>query len=205
MGTVLRRERQKQIFENKKRLDAWFDKFDTDKTGLLDKEQLRALLLFIYPNSEPSDEVLTKLLELGESFDTTGDGVDDTSGVSRASMQLVIERHCDYARQQKFIDDAFTKFDTNSSGHLERDQLLRFLDSLDKAKVDEGDVDFVLAQADVGATKSISPAELLPAVGVWIALLETGNESAAAPSSGSTGQSGDAPRAVKKSGLCVLL
>ena len=42
---MLKRERKRQIAENKRRLDLLFDEFDTDKSGTLDREQLRKLLL----------------------------------------------------------------------------------------------------------------------------------------------------------------
>ena len=80
-------------------------------------------------------------------------------------------RYGDYARQQQFIDDAFAKFDTDASGGLEPAQLSAFLSSLDaQLKIDEGDVEFVLQQADVSGSGSIEKDELLPAVGVWLAL-----------------------------------
>lgn len=167
-----RRERAKQVEANKQQLDAWFDECDSDKSGLLDKAQLTALLLRLYPEqTDVSDATLESLLALGEAFDTTGDGVDDTRGVSRASMLLIIDRFGDYAKQRQFIDDAFAKFDTNASGSLEPAQLASFLGSLDASvKIDEGDVDFVLQQADVSGSGSIARDELLPAVGVWLAL-----------------------------------
>ena len=67
-----------------------------------------------------TDEELESLLSLGEGYDTTGDGHDDTTGVSRASMQVVIDRHSDYMREHKYINDAFIKFDTNHTGFLEQ-------------------------------------------------------------------------------------
>ena len=147
----LQLQRRKQLEENKRRLDAWFVEFDKDQTGLLDKEQLKALLLRVKPESEPTDEVLDQLIKLGESVDTTGDGEKDTTGISRASIEKVIDKHTDYMREQAFIDAAFTKFDENGSGALEQPQLSAFLDSLDlKVKVNEGDVAFVMLQAPLG-------------------------------------------------------
>ena len=46
---MLKRERKRQIAENKRRLDLLFDEFDTDKSGTLDREQLRKLLLKLQP------------------------------------------------------------------------------------------------------------------------------------------------------------
>merc|ERR1712185_417115 len=95
---MLKRERAKQVRENKLRLDALFVEFDTDKTGTLDKEQLKKLLLKLHSEaSTVSDETLDKLLKLGEA----------SGGISRASMQKVIDTYAEYARQQGFIDAAF--------------------------------------------------------------------------------------------------
>ena len=144
----LQRQRRKQLEENKRRLDAWFVEFDKDQTGLLDKEQLKALLLRIKPDSEPTDEVLDQLMKLGEAGE---------SGIGREAMEKVIEKHTDYVREQAFIDAAFSKFDENWSGALERAQLSAFLDSLDlKVKVNETDVDFVLLQAPASSLFPLS-------------------------------------------------
>ena len=44
---MLRRKRARQVRENARRLEAWFKLADKENKGVLDKEQLRALLLHI--------------------------------------------------------------------------------------------------------------------------------------------------------------
>ena len=55
---MLKRERARQMLENKRRLDAWFEEFDTDKSGALNQRQLKNLLMRIEPETELSDEAL---------------------------------------------------------------------------------------------------------------------------------------------------
>ena len=62
-----REEREKAL---KSLVDGWFKEFDTDGNGLLDREELRALLTHVQPNHPPTDEALTFLIMKATEIDT---------------------------------------------------------------------------------------------------------------------------------------
>ena len=81
---------------NRKRLEAWFQKYDTDASGLLESSELRLLLIDVMPNQPPpTDEAVAALLAVFPS----GIGVDE---IMRATL-----RYEAYVKDKKRLDDAF--------------------------------------------------------------------------------------------------
>ena len=97
----------------------------------------------------------------------------DQKGVDRKLVKGVVQKWFKYMKEKKAIDDIFAKFDTNGSGVLERDQLIKLLKCYcANPEPDEGDVDFVLEKADLSGTGTMRPEEVLPAIAVWKELAE---------------------------------
>ena len=76
-----RAKKRKQELERKQKqeqekIEKWFKTFDTNHSGYLERDQLKALLTSLTPGgAEPEDGVLDGLMAKATPVDTTGDGV----------------------------------------------------------------------------------------------------------------------------------
>lgn len=185
----MKKQRKAKLDAEKKVVSAWFAQFDTDKTGVLSKEQLSALLTHV-AKVAPSEEALTSAMAHAVSLDTTGDGVADTTGISRKSATEVVAKYQAYVKEEKALDEIFAKFDTNGSGELELGQLQALLKAVSPLEdVSEEDEAYVLELCDKSKTGTIIRSEALAACAIWKQLLEEGN----------------APHAKTGSSACILL
>eukprot|EP00966_Prymnesium_polylepis_P257350 5945079-Prymnesium_polylepis.1 len=64
-------------------VSAWFTTFDKNKSGVLERDQLKALLEHLNPGTSPDDAALDMLMQKATAIDTTGDGKEDTTGAPR--------------------------------------------------------------------------------------------------------------------------
>ena len=67
----------------KKQVNLWFDTFDKNKSGVLERDQLKELLMHLNPGNPPDDKALDVLMKKATAIDTTGDGKADTTGAQR--------------------------------------------------------------------------------------------------------------------------
>jgi len=170
-----RAERENQI---KQQLTGWFELFDTDGNGVLDREELRALLTHLQPNHPPTDVALDFLIEKATAIDTYSMHIkgDRNGTISWDATKETVVRYRDYVRDQVWIDAVFTKHDIDGSGELEAPELLPLLRELaPDADVTEGDVRYVLNECDADGNGAVSREELLPMVSSWRSLVQDKN------------------------------
>ena len=185
----MKKQRKAKLEAESKVVSAWFAEFDTDKTGVLSKEQLSALLKHL-AKVEPSEEALSTAMANAVSLDTTGDGVPDTTGISRKSATDVVSKYQAYVKEQKGLDEIFAKYDTSGSGDLQPGELKGLLKAISPLEeVTEEDEAYVLEICDKSNTGTILRSEVLAACATWKQLLEEGK----------------APHMSKGSSACVLL
>ena len=67
-------------------------RFDTDKSGVLSRDQLAKLLEHLAA-MPPSEEALDTAMEKAKHIDTTGDGVPNTTGISKMAAYKVVEKY----------------------------------------------------------------------------------------------------------------
>ena len=184
-------------------------RFDTDKTGVLSRDQLAKLLEHVAA-VPPSEEALDTAMEAAKHVDTTGDGQPDTMGISKKAATMVVTKYVvrasetlgacfppathvpppppprpqAYVAQQKVLDEIFDTYDTNKSGQLEPGQLRELLKrvSPDDAVTDEDEA-YVMELCDKSKTGTILRSEALAACATWKSILERGD----APSKQSPG------------------
>lgn len=174
------RKKQKELQQKEKarqqEIKRWFHQYDENSSGVLEREQLKQLLIDHGPKyaPEPDDACLDELMKQATAIDTTGDGVADTCGVKRDALEEVINSHYLYVQEKSQIDAIFRRFDTNQSGVLEKDQLLNLMKMYgpDVKNISQSDVDFVLEKCDVSATGTVLPSEVLPAIAIWKELVK---------------------------------
>jgi len=87
----------------------WFQEFDTNGSGVLERGQLGELLTALAPDSPPDEQALDLLMKKAVEVDLNGDGIPDTAGISRSSVLKVVAKYKAYAKEQRFIDDVFDK------------------------------------------------------------------------------------------------
>ena len=166
----LRRKKLAYDKERERLVASWWLEFDTNRSGVLEQEQLAKLLEALY-GKPPERKGLDLLMRKAVAIDTTGDGKPDTKGVSKASVFSVLQLYGDYVNDQKKIDEIFAKYDTRKSGCLEPDELLPLLKDLspglDPASIDEADARFIITLCDKDQNAAISRDEVLPACAAW--------------------------------------
>lgn len=166
------RVREKALKDAK--VNAWFNSFDKNKSGVLEREQLKELLIHLNPSSPPDDAALDLLMTKATAIDTTGDGVADTKGISRSACEQVVSKYEAYLSQQSVLDGIFDEFDTNKSGVLEPDQLVNLLKKVSPDhEVTDGDVQYVLETCDKSKEGSINRQEALAACATWKHMINT--------------------------------
>lgn len=193
---ALRRQEEEEERAVRKRLEAWFEKYDTDASGLLEHGELRQFLADLMPNElAPSDEAIEALLA---SF-PAGIGVNE---VLKASL-----RYEAYVQDKKRLDDAFAVLDVDGSGLLERQEIVRVMADLVPAlgAVTESDLNFVYDALPNHVRGEPVPRELmgalLPACASWAKHAK--KAAAAAESVGEVG--GSKSSSSSRSNVCTLL
>jgi len=166
---ALANERRKQKAESKAKVDKWFEKFDTNGSGVLERDQLKALFTSLNPSGEePGNEAIDMAMEKAISLDTTGDGKADTMGISRHSAEIVVDKYSNYMKEKTVLDAVFKEFDYNNSGILEPDQLLGLLNKVSPdTTVGDEDVEYILSECDKDGKGGISRSEVLSACATW--------------------------------------
>ena len=67
---LLRKKREEREIALREQVNKWFEMFDTDGSGSLDREELRQLLVYVQPNYPPTEAALDFLLEKATEIDT---------------------------------------------------------------------------------------------------------------------------------------
>ena len=98
----------------------------TQGDGQFQRGELAALLIFLYPQAEPSEERIDELVERAtriESSSLTLAGHKNGS-VSRSDLFATVMRYRDHLSEQKTLDDFFDNYDAVSSSLKLRPVLL---------------------------------------------------------------------------------
>ena len=99
-AAALRKKRRKALAKHKakealreqkekNKVNAWFAEFDTDKSGVLNREQLANLFTKEIGKAPPEDG-LTKVMEYAVGVDVNGDGKIDTTGIAKDKAVEVV-------------------------------------------------------------------------------------------------------------------
>lgn len=144
----------------------WFDKFDDDDSKYLDAGELLNLFKFIEPGCEVDVQFIKKQLPSEEC--------------SKDDIIRVVKQYRYYAKQQKYLDDLFAKYDVDSDGKLTEEELFELMK--DKArgvtghtkqvKVTKEDVSWVMEICKSEEAGGIPRENLLAAIGQWHVLAE---------------------------------
>ena len=152
-------------------VEGWFEQFDTNKDGKLQRDELRELLTWLHPSRPPSEANLDYLIERAtavESHTIRLKGDKDGDVLWHDARQTVLW-YSDYCKDQNYIDSVFRRFDDDNSGELDSGELLQLLQGVapEGCVVDEADVSYVLEHFDGNSNGLIDRDELLPMLAKW--------------------------------------
>ena len=152
-------------------IEVWFNQFDENGDGRLQRDELRALLTWLHPSRPPTEQNLDFLIRKAtaiESSSLTIPGNKD-GDVSWHDVRPCVLDYGDYCKDQSYIDSVFQRFDSDLSGELDAEELLQLLRSIapEEISVDMTDVEYVLQQFDLNSDGVIDRDELLPMLAKW--------------------------------------
>lgn len=164
------KERQQQLAAE---IDGWFEKFDFNEDGKLQREELAALLEHL-EGRPPTAENLDFLLEKATAIETYSVriGGDKHGAVTWHQARETVGRYHEYCRDQVLLDSVFRRFDYDGNGTLDLLELPALLRDMspDDAVVDETDAQYVMEQCDANGDGVISRDEVLPMLARWKAV-----------------------------------
>lgn len=137
--------------------EEWFQNFDENHDGKLDRDEIQLLLAHVYPDLPPATpESINLLLEkLG--------AVDDHDDVV-----AVIVRYGCYICEKQELDAVFQEFDHNDNGVLDKSELQQLLAKVHPTwAATPSDVAHILSQCDENNDGVLQREELLLAVASW--------------------------------------
>lgn len=155
----------KQVLEDQNFVEECFRRYDTSNDGFLEVGELKALLVHMNNNEEPSQEEVDMVMS---SVDSRGGNCDGKIG--KDELREVLLEYRNYKEHSGFIEEKFALYDADKSGQLNRAELQKLLTDLNEGQeVQEADLDIVMGSADKGEIKDgcIDKTELVQAIAVW--------------------------------------
>ncbi|KAF4748328.1 putative global transcription activator SNF2L2 [Perkinsus olseni] len=134
-----------------------FQKYDTDKTLQLERDQLALLLRDYNGGKDPDADEVEFILKVADT--------DGTDAIGQDEVLYALKVWSTYRHAKERIKEYFEKYDFTRDGYLDQDELKLFLVELnDGFKVAKEEVDWVFSKADVLGDGKIHEVEFLSAV-----------------------------------------
>jgi len=151
-------------------LSKLISKYDKNKTGKLERDQVRVLLTDLDTSTpadtQPSEEELEYIMQHADTKCSNG-------AIDHSELKSAIQAWRVYIKERPAMEEAMKKYDVSKSGKLERDELKKYLTDLNGGnEVTDDEVDWVLQEADVCEDGAISTTELMKATAAWYACVE---------------------------------
>jgi len=140
------------------------DKYDTNKSGKLEEDQIRKLLTDIDdgtpPGTPPTDEDIDFILKVA---DHAGD-----SCIELKELEFAMKAWHVFTTNRSSMEEAIAKFDKSKEGTLNKEEMKQYLMSLnDGLDVTDEEVDWVMEEADLFGDGVIRKTELCMATSAW--------------------------------------
>eukprot|EP00448_Togula_jolla_P008786 CAMPEP_0170595788 /NCGR_PEP_ID=MMETSP0224-20130122/14752_1 /TAXON_ID=285029 /ORGANISM="Togula jolla, Strain CCCM 725" /LENGTH=255 /DNA_ID=CAMNT_0010919999 /DNA_START=72 /DNA_END=837 /DNA_ORIENTATION=+ len=185
-----------QELERKQKIRKIFERFDTNKSGKLEGNQVKNLLNELKKTETPpgvaTDEEVEFILKVS---DQSGDG-----GIDLPEMETALRAWKKWTKDRKAMEDLMKEFDKSNTGSLNKAELKQYLISLNGGRdVSDEEVDWVMTEADVLGDGEIHTVELVMATSKWFTLVQqedTSKQGAAALQCELEGASGMASSAL---------
>mmetsp|Transcript_26744 Transcript_26744/g.54751 ORF Transcript_26744/g.54751 Transcript_26744/m.54751 type:complete len:208 (-) Transcript_26744:152-775(-) len=155
-----RSESQDRFERDMVRSHAFMSQFDTDKSGRLDKSQLKLLMEHLHNGIEVPQEDLDRVFTKADKS-KTGD----------LKLKEIVEASSIWSamvKEQAFVAEKFDKYDTDRSDALDFEQLKACLADLNgSVPPTDDEVHRIIEKVDKSKTGSVHRNELFPAVENW--------------------------------------
>ena len=157
-------KKYQQEMHKRVHLKETFKKYDTNRSGKLEREQIAKLLTdrdYSSPvGTPPSDYELDFIVKLG---DRSGDGC-----VERRELEIALIAWKTYTRQREKLEELIEKYDKSGTGKLEKEELKMYLTDLNDGNppTDE-EVEWVMSEADFMGDGAIRTQEIMMATQSW--------------------------------------
>jgi len=178
----LRAKEEERLAKLKVEVDGWMTRFDINNDNILQRDELRALLVHLHPERVPSEDSLDFLIEKATAVETYSLRIAGNKNgvVSWHEVRPTVLRYHEYCKDQTYLDKVFRRFDTDESGTLDASELPALLRAVapEGCAVDDADVHHIFHQCDLNGDGVISREEVLPMIASWttIAVSKTGAE-----------------------------
>eukprot|EP00746_Dinoflagellata_sp_MGD_P007862 gnl/MRDRNA2_/MRDRNA2_115649_c0_seq1.p1 gnl/MRDRNA2_/MRDRNA2_115649_c0~~gnl/MRDRNA2_/MRDRNA2_115649_c0_seq1.p1 ORF type:complete len:197 (+),score=49.76 gnl/MRDRNA2_/MRDRNA2_115649_c0_seq1:81-671(+) len=162
VGSIRREEAKRQRVEVswEKRIDEVFKQYDTNKSGVLERDQLKNLMQDMNGGYEVPDQDVDDLMALG---DNSNEG-----SINKDEVLFAMQMWQDCLRTLPKIQGFMAKHDLDKTGKLDRAELKKLLEDLnDGVAVPNDEVSWVLEEADLIGDKKIGRLELQKAITLW--------------------------------------
>eukprot|EP00811_Abedinium_folium_P003742 NODE_13441_length_1165_cov_8.936416.p1 GENE.NODE_13441_length_1165_cov_8.936416~~NODE_13441_length_1165_cov_8.936416.p1 ORF type:complete len:245 (+),score=55.79 NODE_13441_length_1165_cov_8.936416:103-735(+) len=164
----------KKMMEESAAITKVMQKYDTNKTGKLERDQVKNLLTDIdtttAKGTAPTEDELNFILKYADqqNKNAVGDGA-----ISRNEVRAAILQWNHYCKRRTEMEDLVKKYDTSKTGKLELPELKELLQELNSAcEVTDEEVSWVMQQADLIKDGAITAPELMVAIAQWYTLVE---------------------------------
>lgn len=150
-------------------------KYDTNGSGKLEREQLIKLLTDTDSHSPagtpPTEQEVDFILKVSHP-----QGTDDSLAVDE--IEYAMKAWGVYTSKRSIMEERLQSFDVNGTGNLSKDELKRYLESLNEnQEVTDAEVDWVMTEADIFGDGKITKPELVMATAAWYGHVETKKQS----------------------------
>jgi len=162
-----RRERQRTLKQKQDKgfeehASQLYDRYDTNKNGRLEREQMNSLLTHANGEKAPPKEILDRIMK------EHGEFVDGQLGIPKVTIEGALKDWRHYADDQAFIHVRLAKFGEKGTTYLDKTGLIKMMTQMNKGKVPtDQDVDTLMAFAGKEQPGYILPHELRPANEKW--------------------------------------
>jgi calcium-binding protein CML len=168
---LLREREAARNAKMKAEVDQWFERFDTNGDGKLQRDELRALLTHLIPSRPPTEANLDELIEKATAVETFSMHLpgNKSGDVAYRDTRTTVMRYYEFVKNQNYLDGVFRRYDLDGNGTLDEDELLEFLKAVapEGCEVDDADVAYVMEVGDTDGDGVISRDEVIPMISKW--------------------------------------
>merc|ERR1711957_647651 len=151
-------------------------KYDTNKNGKLEEDQIKQLLTDLddrSPAGTAPDEDEFKFII--QAADDKGDGC-----LAMGEVEYAVRAWTVYIQKREKMEAKMKEFDKSGSGTLTKDELREYMKDINGGTpVDEAEVTWVMQEADLFGDGEIHKVELVKATALWYAHVKEKQKSSA--------------------------
>jgi len=140
-------------------VESIFQRYDTDGSGMLDREELDRCMQDLNGGRSPRDDEMQWLLKIADR--------DDNTKISKSEFRMLLRFWHGYHYMPPEFKNAFTECAGDGNGHLGLNELQAFLTRVSGLCVSHHEAKDIMEQADVNKDGKLGLYEVSGAIGSW--------------------------------------